>query len=175
MAGAVQHATPDRADATARTSAICRTCQRRARLCGFGSSWQDGSANPVCFRQTFGDHLPAVAQPYAHRTHRVVDLTRLVTHIAGGRSAGRLVARRFAWSASMTGVGGRAQPTGRSWSIWSAARLSTSCRIPQLIRPPAGWESIRRSKSSAVTAAVFMRRVPLEVRRKLGRWPTAST
>src|SRR5271169_284766 len=50
-------------------------------------------ANPDCARQTFGDRRPAVAQPYARRTHRVVDLARMVTHIAGGRPAGRLVAR----------------------------------------------------------------------------------
>ena len=50
-------------------------------------------ANPVCARQTFGDRLPAVAQPYAQRTRRVVDLARLVTHTAGGRPAGRLMTR----------------------------------------------------------------------------------
>src|SRR5271157_4543025 len=49
-------------------------------------------ANPDCARQTFGDRRPAVAQPYARLTHRVVDLARMVTHIAGGRPAGRLVA-----------------------------------------------------------------------------------
>jgi hypothetical protein len=50
-------------------------------------------ANPECARQTFGDRLPAVAQPYARRTCRVVDLARLMTHTAGGRPAGRLIAR----------------------------------------------------------------------------------
>src|ERR1700722_5454137 len=107
--------------------------------------------NPDCTRQTFGDRLPAVAQPYARRTRRVVDLARLVTHTAGGRPAGRLMTRlglpqsrdtllralkrgmrnraddaAVRVIASMTGAGGRAQPTGRSWWTWSAARLSIS-------------------------------------------------
>jgi transposase len=49
--------------------------------------------NPDCTRQTFGDRLPAVAQPYARRTGRIAELARLVTHIAGGRPAWRLMAR----------------------------------------------------------------------------------
>jgi transposase len=49
--------------------------------------------NLDCARQTFGDRLPAVAQPYARRTDRVAELARLVTHTAGGRPARRLMAR----------------------------------------------------------------------------------
>src|ERR1700733_7667684 len=44
-------------------------------------------ANPEYAYQTFGDRLPAVAQPYARRTRWVVDLASLVTHTAGGRPA----------------------------------------------------------------------------------------
>ena len=49
--------------------------------------------NPDCARQTFGDRLPAVARPYARRTDRVAELARLVTHMAGGRPARRLMTR----------------------------------------------------------------------------------
>ena len=47
--------------------------------------------NPDCARQTFGDRLPAVARPYARRTGRVIELAGLVTHMAGGRPARRLM------------------------------------------------------------------------------------
>jgi hypothetical protein len=125
--------------------------------------------NPDCARRTFCDRLPAVAQPYARRTRRVVDLARLVTHTTDGRPAGRLMTRlelpqsrdallralkrgmrhraddvAVRGSASMTGAGGRAQPTGRSWWTCSVARLSISCRIAQLIRPPAGLGGVWR-------------------------------
>ena len=49
--------------------------------------------NPDCARQTFGDRLPAVARPYARRTGRVIELAGLVTHMAGGRPARRLMTR----------------------------------------------------------------------------------
>jgi transposase len=49
--------------------------------------------NPDCARQTFGDRAPAVAQPYARQTGRVAELARLVTHMAGGRPARRLMTR----------------------------------------------------------------------------------
>ena len=49
--------------------------------------------NLDCARRTFGDRSPAVAQPYARRTDRVAEPARLVTHMAGGRPARRLMTR----------------------------------------------------------------------------------
>ena len=55
------------------------------------SRWR--CVNWDCARRTFGDRSPAVAQPYARRTDRVAELARLVTHMAGGRPARRLMTR----------------------------------------------------------------------------------
>ena len=49
--------------------------------------------NPGCSRKTFGDRLPQIVPPYGRRTRRVVELARVLAHAAGGRPAGRLMAR----------------------------------------------------------------------------------
>jgi hypothetical protein len=49
--------------------------------------------NLDCARWTFSDRLPSVAQPYARRTDRLAELARLVTYMAGGRPARRLMTR----------------------------------------------------------------------------------
>ncbi|WP_408863366.1 ISL3 family transposase [Acidiphilium acidophilum] len=48
--------------------------------------------NQGCARKTFSDRLPKIAPPFARRTCRVADLTRLFGHAAGGRPAERLMA-----------------------------------------------------------------------------------
>ncbi|NPD66610.1 transposase (plasmid) [Lichenicola cladoniae] len=49
--------------------------------------------NPGCSRKTFGDRLPQIVAPYGRRTRRVVKLAHVLAHTAGGRPAGRLIAR----------------------------------------------------------------------------------
>ncbi len=49
--------------------------------------------NADCAQQTFGDRLPQIVAPHSRRTRRVVDLARVLARAAGGRPAGRLMAR----------------------------------------------------------------------------------
>ena len=49
--------------------------------------------NERCGRQTFVERLPAMAEPFAHRTCRLIELVRLFAHASGGRPGERLMAR----------------------------------------------------------------------------------
>ena len=49
--------------------------------------------NLGCSQKTFGDRLPQIVAPHGRQTRRVVDLARVLAHTAGGRPAGRLMAR----------------------------------------------------------------------------------
>jgi transposase len=127
--------------------------------------------NLDCARRTFGDRSPAVAQPYVRRTDRVAELARLVTHMAGGRPARRLMTRIGAPQSKDTllralkrsvrqracappvrvvGVDDwswrKGAPTERSWSTWNVARFSIFCRIGLPSRPPTGSGAIRPLK-----------------------------
>ena len=49
--------------------------------------------NLRCERQTFVNHLPEIAPPFARRTRRVIELALLFAHATGGRPAERLMRR----------------------------------------------------------------------------------
>ncbi|WP_245430195.1 MULTISPECIES: ISL3 family transposase [Mesorhizobium] len=55
------------------------------------SRWR--CAHGECARRTFTDRLPTVADPYARRTRRVVEIVGLLGHSAGGRPGERLMQR----------------------------------------------------------------------------------
>jgi len=49
--------------------------------------------NERCERQTFVERFPAMAEPFAHRTRRRLELVRQFAHTSGGRPSERLMAR----------------------------------------------------------------------------------
>jgi zinc-finger of transposase IS204/IS1001/IS1096/IS1165 len=48
-----------------------------------------GCRNEQGERQTFVEHLPTMAEPFAHRTGRLLELVRLFAHASGGRPVSR--------------------------------------------------------------------------------------